>query len=80
MGCDKNGTLLLPFSSSQNALSYFNNENYIRKIPRKGNVMKYVENLKVKKARKVWETVTPKKTRSKYNVIFWKKRKCISEN
>lgn len=58
MGCDKNGTLLLPFSSPQNALSYFNNENYIRKIPRKGNVTKYVENLKVKvkqeKCGKLW--------------------------
>lgn len=49
MGCDKNGTLLLPFSSPQNVLSYFNNENHIRKISRKGNVTKYVENLQVKK-------------------------------
>lgn len=80
MGCDKNSTLLLPFPLKMHYPT-LTIEITSEKYPQKEMLQNMLKTYKLKKkARNVWETMTPKGTRSKYNVLFWNKRKCISES
>lgn len=85
MGCEKDVLCLchfLPFKMHYPALTMRITSEKSQEKEMLQNMLK-TSKLK-KKARKVWEAVTPKMTkghiRSKHNVIFWNKRKGISES